>query len=562
MCFRAQCAQILLAVLLAGSAVAQVFKVQGGTSTLLNAEGGSVEFKAPNYNGNVGLGFFDGHFEYGAETRRIFHGYTLLAGDDMVPFTLPTDVFDSSHYFSARGIGVTRKDSESSFYVLAGTTSTWLGTGFFNAATSNDPVGIFFYERKLTERLKFFSRDILSDRQTLLQGLEWKQYKWLKASLAEGIGSNQKYSASALDAESQKLAFKASYVVMGDMFHRVTGVTPLSSEVNKGNVQLLYKPYQFVSITTGHENILEPLTLGGPMQQASVNQLSADFHLERFYFGTGLFSSTAMGRSTQGTNLYLGRRIGQRLEVNTNYFRSAPQSTPTTPGQTTEIFSGTVREHFCSRFSLLQLISRTGGQTTVSYGGDFTSNRLMLRVDYQNVYLPFRPEQPFEQALALDASLRVFGPWQITAASNVAPDGHVRYSFGASTYLYRLAGMGTNAQADSFSIAKYLVQGVVKDEQGIPVEGAALHIGKQLAFTDSSGRFMARFSKRGPFSLSVAPEEFITNGVYEAVSRPAEVKAETEDTATDVEVVVRHAPPPPVKKSPRDSQNNTLHVQD
>jgi hypothetical protein len=540
---RAHSALILLAGLLAGSAVAQVFKVQGGTSTLLNAEGGSVEFKAPNYDGSIGLGFFDGHFEYGAEARCPFHGYTVLAGDDMVPFTLPTDVFDSSHYFSARGLGATKKNPESTFYTFAGTTSTWLGTGFFNAATSNDPVGIFFYERKLTERLRFFSRDIVSNRQSLLQGLEWRQSKSLKASVTGGIGANQKYFASAVASETNKFAFRASYVLMGDMFRRVTVLSPMSSEVDKGNVQMLYKPNQFVSITTGHQNILEPLTLGAPMQQASVNQVSIDFHIARFYFGTGLFTSTAAGRSTKGTNFYLGRRIGQRLEVNTNYFRSTPQSTPPMPGPTSVIVSGTVRERFSSRFSLLQLISQTSGQTTVSFGGDFTSNRLMLRADYQNVYLPFRPSQPFEQALALDASLRVTGPWQITAGSNVASDGHMRYAFGVSTYLYRRNGMVTNASADSFSIAKYLVQGLVKDDQGVPVEGAALHIGKQVAFTDSAGRFMARFSKRGALPLSVAPDEFINTGAYEVVSVSAEAKAETEENSGDLLVVVRRVRP-------------------
>jgi len=543
-------ARVLMALLLAGTAAAQVFKVQGGTSTLLNAEGASVEFKAPNYDGNVGLGFFEGHFEYGAEARSLFHGYTLLAGDDTVPFILPTDVFDSSHYFSARGIGATRKNSDSSFYAFAGATSTWLGTGFFNGATSNDPVGIFFYERQLTGRLRFFSRDIISNRQTFLQGLEWKQNKWLKASLTAGLGSNQKYFASALEAETDKFAFKASYVLMGDMFQRVNVLSPMSSEVNQGNIQMLYKPNQFMSLTTGHENILEPLTLGGPMQQASVNQFSADFHVEKFYFGAGQFTSTASGRSTQGTNLYAGRRIGQRLEVNTNYFRSAPQGTQPTPaltpqsgaGQTTVILSGTVRERFSSRFSLLQLITRTGGQTTFAFGGDFTSNRLMLRADYQNVYLPFRPDHPFEQALALNASLRVVGPWQATAASNVAPDGHLRYAFGVSTYLYRMNGMISNSSADSFSIAKYLVQGVVKDDQGMPVEGAALRIGKQVVFTDSSGRFMARFSKRGLFPLEVALEEFIANGVYEVVSAPTQTRPATEDSATDLQVTVRRVP--------------------
>ena len=88
-----------------------------------------------------------------------------------------------------------------------------------------------------------------------------------------------------------------------------------------------------------------------------------------------------------------------------------------------------------------------------------------------------------------------------------------------------------------------MVQGVVKDDQGVPVEGAALRIGKQLAYSDSSGRFMARFSKRGPFPLSVAPEEFINNGVYEVVSAPLQAKADTEDNASDLQVVVRRVPP-------------------
>jgi hypothetical protein len=103
------------------------------------------------------------------------------------------------------------------------------------------------------------------------------------------------------------------------------------------------------------------------------------------------------------------------------------------------------------------------------------------------------------------------------------------------------------AQSETFSIAKYVVQGVVKDNEGNPVEGAALHIGKEVVYSDSAGRFLVRLSKHGPFALSVAPEEFITNGVYEAVSAPAEVRAETEDAAGNVEVVIRRVPASHVK---------------
>lgn len=540
---RTQCAFLIAIVLIAAGASAQVFRVQGGTSTMLDAQGGSVEFTAPNYGGSLGLGYYNGQLMFGGETRYKYHDYTVLAGDDSVRFDLPTDIFDPSHYFSARGAGITLSDHDRSMYAFAGTTSTLLGTGFFTAATSDSPVAIFFYRRKLSENVRFFSRNILSNRQTFLQGLEWSPEKWAHASLAGGVGSNQKYGAAAFDAETDKLAFKTSYVVTGDMFRRVTVISPMSSEVNKGNVQMLYKPDEHISITTGHENILQPVTVGGPMQAASIDQISTDLHMEHFYFGSGLFTSRATVGNSRGTNFYVGRRVGHRFDVNSNYFMSRSAN-----GITSTILSGTVRENFSSRFSLLQLISRTAGQTTYAFGGDYISNRFMVNVNYQNVYLPFRPSNPFEQALAFNASFRVSGPLQITAASNVGPDGHLRYSIGASTYLYRTRGMVMNANSpDSFSISKYVIQGVVVDDQGAPVEGAALHIGKQVAYTDSSGHFMVRFSKRGSFPLSLAPEEFITNGVYQVVSAPSEVHAESEDNATDVQVVVRRVPPPQAK---------------
>lgn len=536
-----QCALLVLAMLPAGRANAQVFRVQGGTSTMLNAQGGSVEFTAPKYDGNASLGYFEGHLRFGAEDRYQFHSFTLLTGDESVPFVLPTDVFDASHYFSVRGIGVSHKDSAGKYYAFAGTTSTWLGTGLFNAATSDDPVGMLFYERKINDHFGFFSRNIISRRQTSLQGLEYRLNRTARASIAAGVGSNQKYLAASFDAETEKLIFRTSYVLTGSSFQRISLASPLSSEVDKENAQVLYKPLEFVSFTAGHQNLLEPVTLGGAMEHATVNQLSADFHVEKFYFGSGLFSSSSSGLSTQGKNLYVGRRFGRVLEINENWFQSKTKGEPSST-----ILSGTIRENFSSRLSLLQLISRTDGQTTVSFGGNFTSNRLMLQADYQNVYLPFRPDHPFEQALALNAGVRIVGPMQITVASNVDPTGHLRYTFGMSTYLYRTSGM-MSGRSETFSIAKFLVEGVVKDDKGNPVEGAALHIGKDVVYSDSTGAFLVRMSKHGPFPLSIVPDEFITNGLYETVSAPSTVRAETDDAAANVEIVIRRVPPQPMK---------------
>ena len=134
--------------------------------------------------------------------------------------------------------------------------------------------------------------------------------------------------------------------------------------------------------------------------------------------------------------------------------------------------------------------------------------------------------------------VRVKGPLQVMAVSNVAPDGHLRYSFGASTYLYRLSGMGgSGLPQETFSMAKYVVQGTVKDEHGNAVEGAALHIGKEVAFSDSSGHFQLRASKHGPYALSVAPDEFLSNIVYEVVTAPAQARADSDDAAQELKLL-------------------------
>jgi hypothetical protein len=113
---------------------------------------------------------------------------------------------------------------------------------------------------------------------------------------------------------------------------------------------------------------------------------------------------------------------------------------------------------------------------------------------------------------------------------------------------YRLAGMTMNTNSpDSFSIAKFVVEGVVKDDQGNPVEGAALHICKEVVYSNSSGHFQVRFPRHGPYPPSVAPEEFITSGVFETVSAPHEVRAESEDSATDIVITLRHALRPPAQ---------------
>lgn len=75
--------------------------------------------------------------------------------------------------------------------------------------------------------------------------------------------------------------------------------------------------------------------------------------------------------------------------------------------------------------------------------------------------------------------------------------------YGLSTWLYRQRGMAVNAVSqDSFSIAKYVIQGIVKDDEGNPVEGAALHNGKEVVLPQCSSerdfRLLFSTSKTSP----------------------------------------------------------------
>src|SRR5581483_10308048 len=136
---------VLIAIALATlpASYGQVFKIQGGTSTLLDAQGGSVDFRAPNYSGNFGLGFYNGSFQIGAVARSQVHGYNLTAGDDSI-------LFDVTHYFLARGLGVSRVAGNSSFRFFAGTSSSGFSTGFFQAARSDNATALLFYNYRLS----------------------------------------------------------------------------------------------------------------------------------------------------------------------------------------------------------------------------------------------------------------------------------------------------------------------------------------------------------------------------------------------------------------------------
>jgi hypothetical protein len=482
----------------------------------------------------------------GAVARTKVMGYTVISGDDTIRFDLPTDVFGNTSYFSARGVGISKNYENSGFYLLGGLTSQWMGSGFFQAARSEDPTGAFFYHQTLSKNLHFFSRNIFSRKSTSLQGLEWDAEKWLKASATAGIGSGKPYMAMAIDAELQQLSLRASYAYVNPDFRRVTIPSLENSEPERENLEATYHFTRSDSINASHRNLLQPLSVGSPYARASMDQIGGNFQIGQTYFGSALYKSRFSGEDSWGTNFFAGQKI-KFVDVSANYFVS--KSGTRKPDS---MVTGTFRETISPRFSVLQVLSYTNNQWSLAYGGSFITNRFNVSLDYQTQYLAFRTDKPFQQTVSLNASVKVAGPLALNLTTSLAPDGRTRYSIGATTYLYRYGGLfpGMGSPNDGYKFPKYLVQGIVKDQEGKAVAGAAVQIGNQMVFTDGDGRFLYRSKKHKEWQFAIVPSQFLISGFFEAVQVPPTVTTEKEDQAQDVIVIVRRLTPQEARLNP------------
>ncbi|MGH9650119.1 MAG: SPOR domain-containing protein, partial [Terriglobales bacterium] len=358
-------------------------------------------------------------------------------------------------------------------------------------------------------------------------------------SVAAGMGSGERYFAASFDAERGWISMKGSYIDAGSRFRRIIVDTPVSTEVDGANLVVTVRPRADLTITAGHQNFLEPnLAINQDAARATVNNLQASGVLKGFRMGGGLYQSSVRGQGNLGTFLWAGRRITDRVDLNVNYFRSQPEL-----GPGTSTFSLMVRETLSPRIELLQLVNRSNGQTTMSFGGQFLSNRFTIGVDYQTLYIPFSPT-PFTQALALKIRFRPFGSVDLNAQTYVTPDGKLRYTAFGNTALYRYSGLRVGEPGQNFNMARNIVRGRVVDDKNEPLNGAALRIGKELAFSDGDGRFFLRVKKARSYPVTVALEEFILPGYFEVVSAPAEVQALAEESQGEMVIVVRRVSPP------------------
>ena len=532
------CNSLLLIALWSPSSHAQIFHPQAGSSSLFNAHGGSVEFQAPGYSGSLGAGVVDGRLVFGEVLRTQFHGYGLTAGDDVLPFNLPTDVFVADHYFFGKGLGIAKKSGRMDFVVFGGATSLALGAPYFSAARAEQPFGLFFAQFQQSPQLRFLIRTIASEKQTVIVGMEWSPRKWLSYSFSGGRGADSPYLANAVVIEREKLTFKAAYISADQTFQRIgTQSTPLVSEPIKDNFYLGLRPLPNFSFSLSRQNVLSPVTSDQPSLEGTIHQLGANTILYGVRLSANLYQSRVSAKDTVGYAFSAERALGGKLEAGFDFYKSKSRGDFANQSMTAHL-----REAIAQSFSLTEYVTRSGGQTALNIGGEFLlSNRFSISLSHETAYLPFRATTgggPFTHVYNLSLQFRPFGNLQLAANTNVAPDGTIRYTTSAGDYLYRSSGLESNGML-SLKIAKYVVLGKVVDAAGAPLAGVALQADGQMVFSNREGEFLVRFPKRRKVNFKVSLDDFLTATPYTIIAAPTNAETALEEQAIPLTVVLQ-----------------------
>lgn len=520
----------------------QTFQFDAGSSSLFHAQGGGFHFTGSDYEGWLSAGLLNGQLVSGAFVQKQWRSYTIGAGDDAYLVTLPTDIFEGSHYFWGRGANIAFSSPGIKLSIFGGATSLRQVTPFFSGAQAQTPIGYISADIKITPKINLFSRNVIGTQSTSISGLEFLLPAGWKSALALGVGTDRPYGALSLAGDWHWFKFKGAYVIANRDFQRVGMSSPSSTENDKENLEIEFRPIDSFSFSAARFNLVQAPTKEQAGNAAVVNQLTASAKRGGFQFIGSLFSSQTDFANAQGWSASAGRSIGDRLQASTSFFRNTSNRGP--PSSSWE---QSLREIFSPRLSVLEILTHSDGDTSFSWGGSFLSNPIAVDVEYQTVYSPFNPLKPFHQVLLLNVRLQPLGALILNAASFVTPEGTVKYATYGSAWIQR--GDTVALLSPRFRLNKFMVSGHVVDQAGNPVEGAALRVNDELVFSDSAGSFFLRVKKRKIYKLAVFPSDFMCPGRFQVISAPSRIISTSSDSETAGIIVVRRL----------DSSGGSLH---
>jgi hypothetical protein len=523
---------LLLLASASGVSAQTVVEVQGGGSSLNHGYGATANFWRSGVDGWIGLGYLNG-FRAGAFLRKSLGHDTLGVGNNALIMRLPTDVFTPGFNLLVQGVSLGGGNDRWSYMAFGGASSDGLSAPTFQATSIQQPLGAFFAQRRVAPTVRLTATTLFSQRQTILPGVQWQPLPDLTTAFVAGIGSGRPYAASSVLLRQGPLGVKASYGWNPRRFRRAPVATPNQTEVERENITITYDLGPYFSVGVGRQNYVQDSADSKLPVRATGNTAFAGGVWAHTRLTAGIYDSHSEGISNLSSYAAVGRELTRWLDAELFVLQSRPEGLPVT---TTPIAN--LRWRVSSRVGLSQQISWNGNRPTIRVGASLMTPIGDFAADYQIVHQPFKPFNPFRSALNLTARLQL-GKYSTSVGTYVQPDGSVDYSASGSTFLYMGSFGGMQPQQVGGRMARYVVRGIVREENGNPVEGAAIEIGSDVVFTNSTGQFFHRLGRPGRSPVKVLTAEFLLPGQWEVLSAPTDAVAGSE-TAPGLEIILRH----------------------
>jgi hypothetical protein len=542
-----------LCLLPAVAAAQSVVELEAGGTSLYDSYGVAAHLYTARADGWIGVGVQDGDFVLGAAVQTSFKQDSLRIGSDVLVERYPTDLFSLGVNILGQDVRYTLVRPRTFVTVLGGWAAATNTSQFFQAYQFSNPFGALTARHLVAPHVVLGFNGVFAARQSALASAAWGPLPNLGLAAIGGIGSNEPYGAVSAVYQLRNLSVRGSYVSQAAGFRRADLPYPVQTEPDKENIQVDWEPWNEILIGVARQNFVQDSGGGTPPITASGNSFYASVRRFGFRAQAGLYDSESQGLSNLSNYFALGRSFGRWLDVDAYLLQSRPSVGPAT---NTPIVN--LRERIIPRLALIQQISwNDGDRVSVQFGGELILPFGDLGVSYQIVQQPFKPLDPFESVLSLSARIQL-GRYATSLNTTFMPDGSVNYIATAATYLYfgQFGGMQPNLVQTQ--LGKFVIKGRVVDDNGQPVDGAAIDFEGELAFTNPEGQFLLRVGRPRDYRVVVRFDEFLLPGTWEVVSAPASVKALPEDRAPSHDLVLRRVVTPSTPEPPAAPNDSTV----
>jgi hypothetical protein len=468
----------LFSMLLFTSSAHGQLRLDGGTSTLFQGSGAEATMYSPGNTASASIGYHNG-FIFGASDTFISHDTKITVGDETLGFS-----------FDGVGLGLALKGVSAS--------RVWKNEcSHPKPARRLGPAGYLGSCGNKTLSLTAFVGATGAGFFTPFATVTQTQHLGTGALLQYQVRNLTLSSLDVIEGGKHSLAQGGSY---SSHYFRLSGSGGLLNSQKYFSGSATFQPIRSWSLYANHQSYFIPYAAKGDSVGTSLN-------IGRFSGTAALNQSTSLGRRITGENIGAGVRVGFVRE-NSSWYKSTGQKT---------LLVHTITE-MMRHWTLTQAINQAAGRNSYSFGGGYSGNRISVSVSHSVQFL--LNGKGYQQTTSVQISFRIHDT-VVTAQTVTDPFGKTQYSAYAQSYVQTsLQAAGHETRSNG---GKYVLSGVVKDENGQPVAGACMRINKEIVYSNESGVWSLRSHHNKPEPVTVLVDEFQL-GTWQVIAAPAAAK--------------------------------------